>query len=127
MLVRLGQVSLKRLCKNSDISSDAHADPSLRDIGVDVGDGLGEGLRGFLRQIVPDATVDDPVRIFAREFLGIGARVRVWCAVGVTFEGDCRHGDDWTCGQLLFQIVDKPPQYREFFRYDKVAHYTADR
>ena len=31
----------------------------------DVDDSLGKGLRGFLRQIVPDAAGDGPVRIFA--------------------------------------------------------------
>jgi hypothetical protein len=57
---------------------------------------LGKGLGGFLRQIVPDATLNDPVRIFAREFLGIGTAVRVWCTIGVTFQGDGGHGDDRT-------------------------------
>ena len=37
----------------------------------DVDDSVSKGLRGFLRQIVPDASTDDPVRIFAREFLGV--------------------------------------------------------
>ena len=41
-------------------------------IEVHVDHGLGEGLRGFLRQIVPDAALDDPVRIFAGELLAIG-------------------------------------------------------
>jgi hypothetical protein len=32
---------------------------------------LGKGVRGFLRQIVPDAALDDPVGVFAGEFLGV--------------------------------------------------------
>ena len=39
---------------------------------VDFDDCIGEGLRGFLRQIVPDAAFDNPKCIFAREFLAIG-------------------------------------------------------
>jgi hypothetical protein len=39
---------------------------------VDVNHGLGEGLWSFLWQIVPDAASDDPVIIFAGEFLAIG-------------------------------------------------------
>ena len=42
----------------------------------DVDDGLREGLWGFLRQIVPDAARDGPVRIFAREFFGAARRRR---------------------------------------------------
>jgi hypothetical protein len=49
---------------------------------------LSKGLRGFLRQIVPDTTRDDPMRIFAREFLGVGTDVRVWCTIGIPFQGD---------------------------------------
>jgi hypothetical protein len=44
---------------------------------VDFYDSVRKVLRGFLRQIVPDAALDDPVRIFAREFLGIRTGVRV--------------------------------------------------
>src|SRR5258707_488702 len=50
-------------------------------IAGDFNDSLGKGLRRFLRQIVPDAALDGPVRIFAREFPGIRTGVRVWCAV----------------------------------------------
>ena len=32
---------------------------------VDLDDSFGEGLRGFLRQVVPDAARDDPVCVFA--------------------------------------------------------------
>src|SRR5260370_16952836 len=47
---------------------------------------LGKGLRSVLGQIVP-AAADDPVRIFAREFLGIGNRVRMRRTIGITFKG----------------------------------------
>ena len=53
----------------------------------------GEGLWGFLRQIVPDAALDDPVLIFAGELLGIGAGLRVRRAIGVALHRDRRHGD----------------------------------
>jgi hypothetical protein len=45
---------------------------------------FGKGLRGFLRQIVPDAALDDAVRIFACEFLGVGTG---GCTIGVAFKG----------------------------------------
>jgi len=32
-------------------------------IPIDVDDSLGKGLRGFLGQVVPDAALDDPVRV----------------------------------------------------------------
>ena len=43
----------------------------------DVYDRLGECLRRFLRQIMSDATGNEPVLIFAGEFLGIGDRKSV--------------------------------------------------
>jgi hypothetical protein len=73
-------------------------------ITVNVDDGLSEGLRSLLRQIVPDAALDDPVLIVAREFLGIGTGIRVWCTIGITFKGNGRHGDDRAFGKP-FQIV----------------------
>src|SRR5215203_2460096 len=72
---------------------------------VDFDDSFGKGLRGFLRQIVPNAALDVPVRIFAREFLGIRPGVRVGCTIGITFKGNGGHGDDRTFGKPLFQIV----------------------
>jgi hypothetical protein len=45
-----------------------------------------KGLRSFLRQIVPNAALDDPVSVFAREFIGIGTGIRVRCTVVVTFK-----------------------------------------
>jgi hypothetical protein len=59
-----------------------------------------------LRQIVPDAALDDPVSVFAPGFLAIGRVVRmVRSAIRIAFESDRRYGDDRTCGKLLFQIV----------------------
>src|SRR5262249_26728875 len=74
-------------------------------VAVDVDDSLGKGVRCFLRQIVPDAALDRSVSVFAGEFLGIGARVRVRRAVGVTLKGNGGYGDDRACGKALLQIV----------------------
>ena len=41
-----------------------------------VDDSLGKGLRRFLGQIVSDAALDDPVRVFAGEFPGIGTTLK---------------------------------------------------
>ena len=71
----------------------------------DLDDGFGKGLWRFLRQIVPDAALDGPVLVSAREFLGIGTRIRVRRAVCVTFHGDRGHSDDRTCSKPFFQIV----------------------
>src|SRR5215471_4847252 len=51
------------------------ARPSLRSaLGGEVDDRLREGLGGFLRQVVADASGEVPVRIFAGELFGVGAR-----------------------------------------------------
>src|SRR6185312_13253664 len=65
--------------------------PSL--VRVHVDDGLGKSFRSFLRKVVPDATVDRPVRISAGESVGVGARLRMGRTVGVALEGDRGHGD----------------------------------
>ena len=52
-----------------------------------------------------DAAFDEPVRIFAREFLGIRTGVRVRRTIGITFKRNSRHGDDRKCGKPLFQII----------------------
>ena len=47
----------------------------------DIDDSFGKGLRSFLRQVVPDAARDEPVRVFAGEFLRVGlgsGAVRRW-------------------------------------------------
>ena len=60
----------------------------LRSIkGADINDGLGKGFRSFLGQIVPDASRDIPVRILAREFLGVSAGIRMRCAISIAFHG----------------------------------------
>src|SRR2546423_12449398 len=74
-------------------------------VSVDIDDSLGKGLRSFLRQIVPDAARDDPVRISAREFPGIGTGVRVWCTIGIAFKSNSGHGDVRTFSEPLFQLV----------------------
>ena len=68
-------------------------------------DSFGEGLRSFLRQIVSDAAVDRPVLVLAGEFPDVGARIRMWRAVGITLKRDGWHGDDGKLGKLLFEIV----------------------
>src|SRR5262249_27002795 len=72
---------------------------------IDVHDSLGKRLRRFLWQIVPDATTDGPVLVYAREFLGITTRVRVRSTIGVALERDGRDGDHRSVGKLLFQLV----------------------
>jgi hypothetical protein len=71
----------------------------------DIDHRLYKGLRGFLRQIVPDATCDEPVLVFSGEFAAIGAAVRVWCPIGIAFKGDREHGDGQPLGQPLLQRV----------------------
>jgi hypothetical protein len=43
---------------------------------------------------VPDAAGDGPMLIGTGELRGIGARLEVWHAVGIPFQGDRGHGDD---------------------------------
>src|SRR5258705_11036311 len=86
---------------------------SLRSSFGDVDDGFGKRLRSFLRQVVPNAAFDQPVRILAREFLGVGAGLRMRRAVGVAFHGDGRHGDDREFGKPLFQGVELRLAFRE--------------
>jgi len=50
-----------------------HTRGCRRLVPVDIDASLGKGLQSFLGQIVPDAAIDDAVRISAREFLGIDA------------------------------------------------------
>jgi hypothetical protein len=78
---------------------------NVESITIDFDDSLSKSLRSFLRQIVPDAALDDPVRIFAREFPGIGTGIRVRRTIRITFKGNGGHGDDRACGKPLFQIV----------------------
>src|SRR5215475_8284008 len=68
---------------------------------VYIDDSCGEGLRGLLRQVVSDTACDGPVRIFAGEFVGIGAGVRMRRTVGIAFKGNGGHRND--------RIFRKPP------------------
>src|ERR1700727_1432021 len=76
-----------------------------RSVAVDVDDGLGKSLRSLLRQIVPDAAGDGPMRVLAGELRLVVLRLRMGSTVGVTFEGDRGHGDDGATGESLFQVV----------------------
>src|SRR5216684_2296506 len=71
----------------------------------DVDDSFGEGLRSFLRQIVPDAALDEPVRIIAGEFPGIGAGVRMRGTIGIAFKRNGGHADNRSFSERLFEIV----------------------
>ena len=79
--------------------------PSIRSITVDIEHGFGKGLRRFLRQIVPDAAPDRPVRILTREFLRVRTWVRARRTVGITLKCNRRHVDHRKLGKLLFQII----------------------
>src|SRR4051812_7499349 len=74
-------------------------------IAADLEDSFGKGVRSFLRQIVPYAALDGPMRIFARELFGVGAGLRMRRTVGVTLQRDSRHVDQGKLGKALFQIV----------------------
>jgi hypothetical protein len=52
-----------------------------------------------------DAAPDEPVRIPAREFFGIGLGLGMRCAIGIAFKRDRRHADDRRLGETLFEIV----------------------
>src|SRR5208282_5738999 len=89
---------------SSQHPNQANAGRTLKTIDVD--DGLRKSLRSFLRQIMPDAPGDGPVRMFAGEFFGKRTGVRItWRPIGVAFQSDGRHGDGRTSGKALLQIV----------------------
>ena len=50
--------------------------------------------------------LDDPVRILARELVGVGAGFRVGCAIGVPPQYDGGHGDDGAFRKSLFQCIE---------------------
>jgi hypothetical protein len=58
-----------------------------------------------LRQIVPDAALNDSVLIFARKFVGVGSGFRMRCTVGITFQGYRGNCDDRAFGKPLFQVA----------------------
>src|SRR5215204_2218437 len=76
-----------------------------RSITVDIDDSLSKGLRRFLGQIVTDAALDRPVRIFAGEFFGIRTGLRMRRTVGIALKCNRRHGDHRKCGKPFFQII----------------------
>src|ERR1700735_2101693 len=78
---------------------------SSRSEAVDGGDGLGTRPRCLLRQVVPYAAGDGPMRVLAGELRPVAVRLRMGRTIGVTFEGDRGHGDDGAASELLFQIV----------------------
>src|SRR5580704_4491869 len=71
----------------------------------DINDRLGEGLRGFLRQIVPNAAGDEAVVIFPREPRAVRRLGRMRRTVRVAFHGNRGHSDRGKCGQPLFQVI----------------------
>src|ERR1700759_2279475 len=72
---------------------------------IDIDDRLSEGLRGFLRQIVADASLDEPVFVVPREFSRVGSTIRMRCAIGVAFQRDRRHGNVRGSSEALFECV----------------------
>ena len=72
---------------------------------VNVDHCLGKSLWGFLRKVVTDTARYIPVLIFAREFMGIGRRVRVRSSIGVTLQRDGWNANRRGLCQLLFEII----------------------
>ena len=77
----------------------------------DVDNSLGKSLGRFLRQVVPDAVLDQPVFILAGELVGIGAGLQARRAIGISLHRDGRHGDNREFGKALFQGVKLRPPY----------------
>src|SRR5277367_6399944 len=57
----------------------------------------------FLGQIVPDASLENAMRIFAREFSRIPTRIRMRRAIGVPFKGDAGNSDERAPSQTHLQ------------------------
>src|SRR5205807_3949096 len=72
---------------------------------VDFDNRVRKRLRRFLRQVVPDAALDHPMLVLAGELLGVDGGLRVWCAIGVALERDCRHIDVRRLGELGLELV----------------------
>src|SRR5262245_31919464 len=70
-----------------------------------VHDRLGKSLWGFLWQVVAHTTIDGAMRVFAREFLGVRGRFRMWRTIGITFERDSGHGDVGRSSQAPFEVL----------------------
>ncbi len=54
---------------------------------------------------MPDAAFDSAVRIFTREFLGIGTGIWMRRAVGITLQRNGGYGDRRECGESLVNLV----------------------
>src|SRR5215831_19236463 len=72
---------------------------------VNVDNRLRKRLGRLLRQIVSNAALDEPEFVFAREFFGVRAWLRMWRAIGVTFHRDRRHTDNGTLCQPRLKLV----------------------
>jgi hypothetical protein len=59
----------------------------------------------FLREIVTDTTLDDPVSVTARELRSVSRSIRVRRAIGITFQSDGWHGDRRSLGKPVFQSI----------------------
>src|SRR5262245_40122516 len=78
----------------SDFAYRARWLPAFHSRRSGVDDSFSKGLWGFLRHVVPDTACDGPMFVWAREFLGVGTRVRVRGAIRIAFERDGWHGND---------------------------------
>ena len=72
---------------------------------IDIDYRFSKRVRCFLREVVPDAALEEPVRVLAGELLAVRSRIRMWRTIGITFKCDGGHSDDRTRRELLFQIV----------------------
>jgi hypothetical protein len=72
--------------------------------GADLENGVGKRVRGFLWEVVSDASLDGPVRIRVRELRGTGTWIRMGRTVGVALERDRGHGDDGALGEPLLLL-----------------------
>jgi hypothetical protein len=79
--------------------------PAWRSLPIDVHDGVRERLRRLLRQVVPDAARDHPVRVLADELAGVRARVRMRSPVGISLERDRRYLDRGARRQPPLELV----------------------
>src|SRR4051794_22140808 len=75
--------------------------------GVNVDHGTYKRIWCLLREVVADATGDQPVHVLAGELLFVRVRFRMRCAVGVTLECDRRDGDARERGKLRLDLVER--------------------
>src|SRR5262249_28819790 len=72
---------------------------------VNVDNRLCESLQRFLRKVVADAALDQPVLVPAGELAGVGLRVGMGRAIGVALHRDAGHADDGRLGELGLQVL----------------------